>query len=114
MDRQLRKSNATRRNHQVYIQSKTGADDNHGGVVETWVDSVGPVWASVDPIRANKVFEYRSSNVHATHLIGMSARINVNETNRIRFGTRFFEITAVENLQERNVDLVITANEVRA
>ncbi|MBN1604619.1 MAG: phage head closure protein [Chitinispirillaceae bacterium] len=113
MDRKSKKTNATRRKHLVYIQTKTSASDGRGGFTETW-NEIGPVWASVDPIRAVKLQEYRSANVNATHLINISAKASITEHNRIRFGTRYFEIQTIENLQERDIDLVITATETRA
>ena len=114
MDRINKKSNASKRIHQVYIQSKTLSADGRGGFVDTWADSVGPIWASVDPIRAVKRQEYKTTNVISTHLIGMSAKITVTEHNRIRFGNRVFEIETIEDILERGIDLVITASEVRA
>lgn len=112
MNRQSQKSNATKRRHRVQIQEKSETRDSENALDETW-KTIDTVWASVDPIRAVQQFQGRSVGVDATHLVGMDARITISELNRLVFDNRNLEILVIENMQERDFDLVITCKEVR-
>lgn len=114
INRQSKKTLASRQHHYITIQTKTKVSDGEGGFDVTWTDG-DEVPAAIFPIRADQKFEYDSINVHATHRIEIRGLITVSEdTNRFRFGSRYFEILTSENLQERNVVNVITCKEIRA
>lgn len=110
--RYTRKSIATRKRHLVEIQEKSEANDLENELVESW-RAVATAWASIEPIKAVQQFQNRSIGVDATHLVIMDALTSINEFNRLVFNGRSFEILSIENLQERNFDLVITCKEVR-
>lgn len=114
MERESKKSLASRQHHYITIQTRTRTADGEGGHTETWADG-DTIPAAVYAIQARQQFEYDTINVHATHRIEVRGRVEVSETtNRIKFGTRFFEILTVENIQERDIVKVITCNEIRA
>jgi head-tail adaptor len=70
--------------------------------------------AAISPIQARQQFENKSVGVDATHLIKIRGLESIDEKNdRFLFGTRVFEILAVEDIQERGVVKVITCKEVR-
>ena len=112
LDRQSKKTPATSLRHQVYIQTVTTASDGEGGHTQAWTDD-RVVWASVDPIQARQRLEYASISVEATHLVRVRGEETISEESRIRFGSRYFEILTVENIQERGVLKVITCRELR-
>lgn len=112
LDRQSKKSLSTRLRHRLYVQTVTTTSDGEGGHSQSWADDRA-VWASIDPIQARQRSEYESISVEATHLIRIRGEQSVSEENRIRFGTRTFEILTVENIQERGVVKVITCKELR-
>lgn len=99
--------------HYVTIQEIVRTKDGIGGFNESWEDVIS-VFSSVEPIMAKQQYEYRSINVDATHRIKMSGLVEINEKQRIKFGTRNFEILTIEDIQERQFLKVITCKEVRS
>jgi len=113
MDRQNKKSLATILRHRVNIESHMGTTDGEGGFIETWATVIANVPASVDPIQARQVFQYRSVNVEATHWIKTRGDVSIAESDRIRWGTRVFEILVIEDIQEQGIVHLITTKEAR-
>jgi SPP1 family predicted phage head-tail adaptor len=110
--RQGRKSEATVLRHYVTILIATSTTDEEGGFTQAWADG-NTIAASVDPILARQQFDYKSIGVTATHWIKVRGEIEVIEENRLRFGTRIFEILTIENIQETNFIKFITCKETR-
>lgn len=111
-DREPKKSLASQMQHYVVIQTKVSTTDGEGGFSENW-STDATVAAAVLPIQARQQFAYKSINVEATHLIKVRAEVAVTELNRIRWGSRVFEILTVEDIQERGVVKIITCLEKR-
>lgn len=99
-------------NKRITLQEHTETPDGEGGFTESWSD-VGTYWANVKPLSARQVFQYRSSNVIATHVIKVRAQVPVEEDNRILYGSRVFEVLTSENEDEANVLKWVTCKEVR-
>lgn len=112
MNRKSKKSIATRARHRLDIKTKTSVSDGIGGHTETWA-TTSTVWGSVAPIKAIQRMEYKTINVDATHLIEIRGLIDIDETSRIYFGDRVFEVLTVENIQEADFLKVITCKEDR-
>jgi SPP1 family predicted phage head-tail adaptor len=112
LDRQNKKTPATVKRHYVTIQRNTATTDGEGGYEGAWSDLMS-IWAAVDPIQARQVFTYRSIGVDASHLIRIDGLVDIAETDRISFDNRFFEILAIEDIQERGFEKVITCKETR-
>jgi SPP1 family predicted phage head-tail adaptor len=110
MDRQGKKSLATEARHRITLQQKQSTTDGEGGFDGNWTD-VKTVWASISPIKAIQQFMYKSVNMDGTHLIRVRGLEVVAGWNRVKFGTRVFEILTVENIQERNFEKVLTCKE---
>jgi SPP1 family predicted phage head-tail adaptor len=113
LERQGKKSEATEMRHYVYIQTAGGTTDGEGGEIENWTDAASGCFAAIFPVRAQQQFDFRSVNVDATHFIKIRGEITISELNRIRFGTRYFEILTIENIQERGIVNWITCKEMR-
>ena len=113
LDRQGKKSEATEMRHFVYIQTCGTTTDGEGGEIENWTDTGSGCFAAIFPIRAQQQFDFRSVNVDATHFIKIRGEITISEHDRIRFGTRHFEILTIENIQERGIVNWITTKEAR-
>ena len=99
-------------NKRITIQATTETPDGRGGFTEAWSD-IGTCWADIRPLFAKQIFEYRSLNVHATHQIKVRASVDVDEDNRILYGTRIFEILTIENEAEAEVVKWLVCKEVR-
>lgn len=113
MDRQNKKTLATILRHRVTVEAYTGTTDDEGGFVDLWATAIANVPASVDPIQARQVFQYRSVNVEATHWIKTRGDVTIAESDRIRWGTRIFEILVIEDIQEQGIMHLITTKEAR-
>jgi SPP1 family predicted phage head-tail adaptor len=108
-----RKTLATELRHYITIQFMRKTDDGEGGFIETWHDRE-TIAAAIYPIRAEQLFEFRSINVEATHIIKIRGKINiVDEVNRFYWDVKdkIFEILTIENIQEQDWVKVITCKE---
>jgi SPP1 family predicted phage head-tail adaptor len=112
MDRQGKKTLASEARNYVWIQERVSTTDGDGGFGETWSDTTRCA-AAVLPIQARQVFENRSVGVMATHLIKIRGAMSISEQDRIRWGSRYFEVLYVENIQERGVIKICTCKERR-
>jgi SPP1 family predicted phage head-tail adaptor len=113
MDRQGKKTNASEFRHYILIQRKGElTTDGEGGFEDAWSD-VESTWAAVYPVRAQQLFEYRSINVEATHIIKVRGETDIVEADRVSFDSRYFEILTVENIQERCIEKVATCKELK-
>ena len=86
--------------------------DGQGGFTPAWEDYL-TVWAKIRPMRAKQIEEYRSVNVHATHLIEVRGGVDIQENHRIVFGSRIFEDVTIENEKEEGVKKWVTCKERR-
>lgn len=110
--REGRKSLATELRHYITIQYLSKLSDGEGGYVESW-HSRSNIAAAIYPIRAEQLFEYRSINVQATHIIKIRGKIDLTEVDRIYWNVKekIFEILTIENIQEQDWVKVITCKE---
>jgi len=112
--RQPVKSLATNARHVIYVLTSARIADGEGGFSTGWIVKTGdPVWADISPIQARQRQEYQTIGVSATHLVRTTGYVDIGEGDRVRFGTREFDVLTVENLQERDFVQVITCQEDR-
>lgn len=111
--REGRKTLATQCCCYVYVQTLTRSSDGEGGFTQSW-ETGRMLPAAISPIQARQQFENKSVGVDATHLIKIRGLESIDEKNdQFLFGSRTFEILAVENIQERGIVKIITCKEVR-
>jgi head-tail adaptor len=127
MYREPKKTLSTQLNKRVQIQTVQSVSDGEGGFTDTWVSiknqdgTVKLFWAGVCPIKATQQATYKSTNVEATHLIKVRAKIvlhdgteyKLKESDRFLYNTRIFEILFIEDIQERGVLKLCTCLERR-
>ena len=107
-----KKTLSTELKKRVSVQAVTMVSDGQGGNIKTWSDSYD-TWAAVDPIKAEQVEYYSSIGVDATHRIKIRGQNALVASNRIKYGSRIFEILTVEDLQEQGVLKIATCKERR-
>lgn len=98
--------------HRVTIQSPTRSVDARTGQRSpgSWAD-VATVWAAVWP-RATREGEIAGRQEQTiTHEVRMRYTPALNAECRLKFGTRILSIVGVDNVDERNRELRITAKE---
>lgn len=100
--------------HRITLQRAARSEDGAGGFDTIWND-VATVWARVRPTSAEEKFVAETSEMVTTHRVDMRYRrdISVLPGDRIKFGTRFFEIRGIINGGEMNDALELRCEEMR-
>lgn len=115
--------------HLVVLENP-GAEvpDGDGGYTQVWTPlSPAQVWASIMPATARDLERQVASTVRSTtsHVIHLRYINGVNTSTRIRkgplnangtvpSGTRIFNVTGIQNVEERDIELRIAAEEMVA
>lgn len=104
---------ATKLNKRLTIQTVARVSDGQGGFTETWSDG-STVWASIEPMKAYERFQAHQMAVPVSHKIVMRYSSTVDESVRLKYGTRIFNIKEVINVDEANRFLKIKAIETES
>lgn len=100
--------------HRITIQNpNAAAPDGDGGFTQTPTD-VETVWADIGPANVLDVERVGGGTVlsSASHLVRMRYHPAITTRSQLRFGARVFNVTGVQNVEERNVELIIACQEV--
>lgn len=87
--------------HRVTIQSESTTADGGGGFTLAWTD-VTTVWAAVEPLKGAERLRGQQLEAAVTHKITIRHRSDVTTKQRLKFGTRLFNVRAVINPDERD------------
>ena len=90
--------------HQVKLQRVTVAADSHGDQTKTWTD-LATVRASIEPLSGRELVNAQAMQSDVTHRVRMRYVAGVQTKHRIAFGSRVFDIRAVRDIDERNLEL---------
>ena len=99
--------------HTVSIQSETPTPDGMGGSTLVWADVSGmtKVKAAIWPLKSSEALDAMKLELTVTHKIRIRYRASVTAKNRIKFGSRYFNIASIMNVAERNKQIDIMATE---
>ena len=99
--------------HTISIQESTETSDGLGGFSTTWSDKtgMGSVPAAIWPLSAKESLDALKLELQVTHKIRIRYRSGITAKNRVKFGTRTFNIISLINRDERSVSLDILALE---
>lgn len=117
--RKGKKTLASRCRHYVDFQNKTETSDGEGGFTEVWANIANgtQIPTEITPIQAERRAEMRSWNIIATHYLRVRSNIPVAEVGRAVFvtpaGTRYFYIKTLEDIQTRDIEQFMIAEERR-
>jgi SPP1 family predicted phage head-tail adaptor len=104
--------------HRVIIENPgTAVADLDGGYTEVQTAAVpSPIWASIVPATARDLERVVASAVQstATHVVTVRYHPAITTKTRLRFGSRVFAVTGVQNQDERNLELKLTCEEIVA
>lgn len=97
---------AGRLRHRVELQRATDAIDAYGDTTPTWA-TLATVWAAVEPISGREYFLAQQTNSEVSTRITIRAVPGVILTpkDRIRWGSRLFDLQAVIDRDERGREL---------
>jgi len=96
--------------HKIVFQQLTVANDTWGHSNETWTDSI-TAWAAIWPLRGTERMEGMKLDNELTHKIRVRYQNGLHPKMRIKFGTRYFDIQSIVNVDERNIYQEIMATE---
>ena len=90
--------------HRVTLQSQSVTQSATGAITKTWSD-VATVWAQINPQSGKQFFEQVTNHeeVYSRIIIRYGTNVNsIDNTWRVKYGTRIFEIEAVINWDEKD------------
>jgi len=97
--------------HRVTLQQPSLASDGMGGGIRTWTD-VATVWASIEPLRGSSFWQAQQVQAKTTHTVTIRYRPGITTDYRIAFGSRRFQIDAIQNPSEANRYLLLYCTEL--
>lgn len=97
--------------HRVTIQQRTDADDGAGGLTITWTP-LTVLWASVAPQTGRETIAARQVTPAMTHLVRLRYYAGLTTKHRVVLDGRALDILAIQNVEERNRELVLSCQEL--
>jgi SPP1 family predicted phage head-tail adaptor len=92
--------------HRVILQSRSDTQDETGSAVPAWAN-VATVYAAVEPLRGRELLTAQSINSEVTGTIRMRYRAGIDASMRATYGGKTYNIVAVVNPEERNIELLL-------
>ena len=114
----LQRINPAKYNKRITFQKKEKIKDSEGNNITMWVDQF-TLWASIKGLSGRDGREYLTAGADAVKVstrIYIRYRRGITSDMRIKFNDastdRYFDIINPVNLEERNIEIEIHANEV--
>jgi SPP1 family predicted phage head-tail adaptor len=98
--------------HRLELQAPVETPDGAGGVTRGW-ESLGQVWAAIEPVSMNDVVAADKRLGRITHRIVIRRRSEIVTTHRFVLGQRIFVLLSVREADERGRFLECLAEEER-
>jgi len=98
-------------NNRITIQTMPAAYDSYGAPNGTWVDSIS-VWSNIEMTGGNELYQAKKLYADSTAVFKVRYTTSISTLNRIKYGTRYFEILSIGDPDGLRVELLITAKEV--
>ncbi len=98
--------------HEVVLQRPgTRVDDGMGGGSVTDAD-LATVWASIEPLTGDELFQAGQFDPRVNYRITIRYYAGIHPSDKVKFGTRMFDIHTVANVDERNRMIVLMCEEL--
>lgn len=98
-------------NKRVVIQKPVETQDSFGATITTW-QSLGEVWASIQPLSAREAFNIRQVFAEVTHKVIIRYLAGVTPKCQIKYGSRTFDIEGVTSPNENGMSMELTCREL--
>lgn len=98
-------------NQTLTLQTPTESDDGMGSKIISWAD-LGSFRGRISPLSVQEKLMQDKNNMVTTHRIFCDP-MTVDSTNRIRWGSYYFEITGIRNPSEMYHHLEIDVKELQ-
>ena len=99
-------------NKLIDIQQVSHVSDNMGGTTDTWSAYASSIWAAIWPISAKEQVMSAREEMEITHRVKIRYLSGLTAKMRIKYGTRYFDITSIINTEERGKEMILLAREV--
>jgi len=99
-------------NQQITIQTKTTTRNSFNEPIESWADTLTDIWAGFITTGGREFYAAQKLNAETTAVISLWYVSGITTLNRVKYGTRYFEILHVNNVGEMNNELLLTVKEV--
>ncbi len=102
--------------HQITIEKQSTTRDSYGEIGGAWTSGLN-TWASIEPLRGLEYFNAQQIQAGVTHEIRMRnltmiGTTGISSKHRIKFGSRYFNITSVINPSEqKSMGLILMCEE---
>jgi SPP1 family predicted phage head-tail adaptor len=103
--------NAGSLNRKIEIQTNTPVPDSFNQPIDNWT-TTATAWASIVTTGGGEFYAAQKVNADTQALFKIRYRQGVTTLNRIKYGSRIFEILAVNDANEAHKELWISAREV--
>lgn len=95
--------------HRIEIENYTTTREG-GQKVKTWTNR-DTIWAWIRPMSGREVMASQQAVGEITHKVTIRYHAAIAVTDRIKFGTRYFDINFIANYDERNEFMEIMCRE---
>lgn len=104
-----------RRHEKVTIQTKTTTYNTYNEPIDSWSDFMINYWADFITKGGTEFYAAQKINAETTAVISLgydakSAAITTSD--RVKYGSRYFEILRVNNVDEANFEVLLYVKEV--
>lgn len=106
------------RQHMVTVQNPLAVSPagNTGEPTDQGWDTANPStwWCSIEPATTRDLERVAATSViaQATHILRGRYHPEITTKSRLVFGTRYFAVNGIGNLEERSIDMEVVASEV--
>ena len=97
--------------HLVTIEQRSSTPDTYGEPAQTWTTLHANQPASIEPLSGRELITAQAVQSDVTHRLRMRYVAGVQTKHRILFGSRVFDIRAVRDVNERNIELEMLCTE---
>lgn len=98
-------------NRQITFQTESGPQDSYGAAGGTWSDTA-IVWAGVITTGGREFYAAQKLNSETTAVFKIRYRTGLVPTMQIKYGTRYFNILNINDVDEGHREMLITCKEV--
>ncbi len=99
--------------HRVIIQEKGTTKGTRGQRTDSWTPVGDPIWSEVVTLSGSEREQARQIYASATDTVRIRYRSDITTENRIKFGTRILNIGRLDNIDQRNIEIVLFCGEDR-
>ena len=89
-------------NKRIDIETNTDSPDSFGYMAASWAALASSLPATITPLRGDERVRGAETGGEVSHKVTIRYLAGVTPKHRIKFGSRYFDIQSVINVQERN------------